>query len=177
MPPDAAAVGYLIWGVDRAIYGPVELPTLVEWIKDERIVADTWLFLERASSWEQAAHVPELQMFFHGSHSAGSDPAAATPGRLSPGGLRHIRLLAGLNDEQVDRLLQLVEVQSVPAGTQVAKLGEPAQAMFLLLEGELRVRAKVDGVETSLGNLNAGEFFGEIALFDQGPRSTDVIAV
>lgn len=176
MPPDAAADGYLIWGADRAIYGPVELPTLVTWIKDERVVADTWLFIERSNAWEQAARVPELQMFFHGGQPAGADESGTMTAGLSPGALRHVRLLAALNDGQLQRFLQAVEVQTVPAGTQVAKPGEPAQAMFLLVEGELRVRSKVDGVETNLGSLNAGEFFGEIALFDHGPRSAEVIA-
>jgi CRP-like cAMP-binding protein len=48
--------------------------------------------------------------------------------------------------------------------------------MYLILEGELRVRIEVAGRETILATLGAGEFFGDIALFDQGPRSADVVA-
>ena len=173
MPADATAVGYRIWGADHSVYGPVELPTLVEWIKDERVVADTWLYLARSDSWEQAARVPELRMFFNRKPAAGPShaPAAGTAA------YHHVRLLAGLNDEQVEKLFEFAELQTIPAGAQVAKQGDPAQAMFVLLEGELRVRAMVEGHETSLGNLNAGEFFGEMALFDHGPRSQDVFAV
>jgi CRP-like cAMP-binding protein len=48
--------------------------------------------------------------------------------------------------------------------------------MYFILEGELRVRINVMGKETILATLGAGEFFGDIALFDHGPRSADVLA-
>jgi CRP-like cAMP-binding protein len=48
--------------------------------------------------------------------------------------------------------------------------------MYLILEGELRVRQMSNGKETVLVTLHAGEFFGDISLFDHGPRSADVVA-
>ena len=48
--------------------------------------------------------------------------------------------------------------------------------MYLILQGELRVRITVGGSEKTLATLGAGEFFGDISLFDQGPRSADVVA-
>jgi hypothetical protein len=180
MPPSETADGYVIWGVDHAVYGPVELPALVNWIKDERVTADTWIFLERNNCWEKAAHVPELQMFFRG-HVPTHGPSDTLvidrdSGQLGAAALRHVRIFAGLNDGQLEQMLQFMEVQTVPANTQVAKQGEPADAMFILLEGTLRIRAVVEGRETSLGSLNAGEFFGEISLFDHGTRCADLIA-
>src|SRR6185436_1640288 len=54
--------------------------------------------------------------------------------------------------------------------------GEVGDAMYLILEGELRVRINVMGKETILTTLGIGEFFGDISLFDHGPRSADVVA-
>ena len=48
--------------------------------------------------------------------------------------------------------------------------------MYLVLEGELRVRLMIDDKETILSTLRAGECFGEMSLFDDGPRSADVLA-
>jgi CRP/FNR family cyclic AMP-dependent transcriptional regulator len=48
--------------------------------------------------------------------------------------------------------------------------------MFLALEGEVRVRLMIARKESVLTVLGPGEFFGEVALFDHGPRSADVIA-
>jgi len=56
------------------------------------------------------------------------------------------------------------------------KQGDHGDAMFLILEGELRVRIMADGREKILATLGVGDFFGDISLFDHGPRSADVIA-
>jgi CRP-like cAMP-binding protein len=48
--------------------------------------------------------------------------------------------------------------------------------MYLILEGELRVRMMRRGKESILATLKAGDFFGEISLLDEGPRSADVVA-
>ncbi len=171
------AVGYVIWGADHAPYGPVELPMLVSWIKDERVTSETWLFLERTGCWEKAAHVPELQMFFKG-HPATSASVPPPPpaGTIKAGALRRIKILGALNDEQLERFVEIMEVRKVPQWTQLVKQGDHGDSMYLVLEGELRVRMMVDDKEVILVTLGIGEFFGEISLFDQGPRSADVIA-
>ena len=48
--------------------------------------------------------------------------------------------------------------------------------MFLVLEGELSVRMKVLDEESTLATLGVGDFFGDISLFDHGPRSANVMA-
>jgi CRP-like cAMP-binding protein len=54
--------------------------------------------------------------------------------------------------------------------------GDPGDAMYLIMEGELRARVVVGERETILATFGPGEFFGDMALFDHGPRSADVIA-
>ena len=56
------------------------------------------------------------------------------------------------------------------------KQASTGDSMFLVLEGEVRVRLMIGDRETILVTMSAGEFFGEISLFDHGPRSADVIA-
>jgi CRP-like cAMP-binding protein len=158
----------------------VELPTLVSWVKDERVTADTWIYLERSDCWEKASHVPELQMFFHCHPTASRDAFGETaPGSkddpLCPAALRHIKILGGLNDEQIDRFIKTMQVGTVPAGTRLARQGEPGDAMYLVLSGELRTRTVADGVEVAVRTLGVGEFFGAVSLFDRGRRSADVV--
>ena len=163
---------FFIWGIDQSAYGPVELPTLVSWIKDERVLAETWIFLARDVAWRRAAELPELQMFFRRKASG----AAAAPVGFQAGSLRRVKILAGLSDAQLERLAQLMELQRVAQWTVIVKQGEHGDAMYLILEGELRVRLIASGKETILSTLGPGEFFGDMALFDQGPRSADVVA-
>src|SRR5882724_3802490 len=35
---------YWTWGADNIAYGPVELPALINWIRDERVLAGSWVF-------------------------------------------------------------------------------------------------------------------------------------
>ena len=173
MSTHADSAQFFIWGLDQSAYGPVELPTLVSWIKDERVFADTWIFVGREVTWRRAAEIPELQMFFP---RQAASPAVNASARIKPGALRRVKVLAGFSDAQLDHFAQFTELQQVPQWTVVVKQGEQGDTMYLILEGELRVRLVVGGKETILATLGPGEFFGDMALFDHGPRSADVVA-
>jgi CRP/FNR family cyclic AMP-dependent transcriptional regulator len=162
---------YFIWGIDDSPYGPVELPTLVNWIKDERVLANTWVYARRDSAWQRASDITELKMFFGKKFTRPVDGSSITAGSL-----RRIKILADLNDAQLSHLSDFMELQRIPQWATVVRQGEPGDAMFLILEGELRARVMVGDHETILSTLSSGDFFGDIALFDQGPRSADVIA-
>lgn len=175
MDSDQTIPGYKIWGVDGVIYGPVELPTLVSWVKDERVTATTWIHCDENDSWKKAGEIQELRMFFREKSTAHPSSASAST-NLKPGALRRVKILAEMKDAQLERFVQFMEVQQVRQWTEVVKQGEIGDAMYLVLEGELRVRLMISGKETILAALGAGEFFGEMALFDHGPRSADVVA-
>jgi hypothetical protein len=170
-------VNFHVWGVDRESYGPVELPVLVSWVKDGRVTAETWVFASQRDAWQRAAELPELQMFFRAKpREPGGAGAGGGPDRLEARFLRRVKVLGALADEQLERFASFLEVQKVPQWSVVVKQGEPGDSLFLILEGELRVRINVAGRETILATLSVGEFFGDISIFDQGPRSADVVA-
>jgi hypothetical protein len=169
--------GFIVWGIDQTAYGPVELPMLVSWVKDERVTADTWIYAAKNSSWQKAADVPELQMFFRSNAGRGDDTAVvASPRGVDPRALRRIKILAGMSDQQLERFAQFVAVEKVPQWTVIVKQGDPGDAMYFILDGELRVRINVAGSESILATLSVGDFFGDVSLFDHGPRSADVVA-
>lgn len=169
------AILYSIWAADNAVYGPVELPTLISWVKDERVVAETWIYDSQNDRWRKAGNLAELQLFFRKRSAPGGEiPIDKTV--ISPGMLRRVKALADLADDQLERFAQYMESQTARQWTQIVKQGDPDDGMYLVLEGELRVRLMIGGKETILATLGAGECFGEIALFDQGPRSADVVA-
>jgi hypothetical protein len=172
----AAQTDFIVWGLDQTAYGPVELPTLVAWVKDERVLADTWIYDAKNSCWQKAAALPELQMFFRSKAGGKGAEAMMTPKGLDPRALRRIKILASMTDEQLERFAQFMEVEKVPQWAVIVKQGDHGDSMYFILEGELRVRINVMGKETILATLNVGEFFGDISLFDQGPRSADVVA-
>jgi len=172
-----ATADFIVWGVDQTPYGPVELPTLVSWVKDERVTAESWLFVAKDSSWQKASDVPELQMFFRpkGGAAATAPSVHAVTG-IDPRALRRVKILANLTDEQLAKFAEFMEVERVSQWAVIVKQGDIGNTMYLILEGELRVRINMMGKETILTTLGIGEFFGDISLFDHGPRSADVVA-
>ena len=170
----SSETGYIEWGLDQTAYGPVELPGLVGWVKDERVTADTWVYAAKDASWQKASDVPELQMFFH--RKAGGAVSLEGLSGVDPRALRRVKILAGMTDEQLQRFADFMEVEKVPQWAVIVKQGDPGDTMYLILQGELRVRISDLGKETILATLGPGEFFGDISLFDHGPRSADVVA-
>jgi NTE family protein len=165
---------YFIWGIDDSPYGPVELPVLIDWISDERVLADTWVFARHDGNWRRAAEIPELQAYF--GQTITPDSAAASGAGIAPRSLRRIKILAQLNDAQLDHLSRFMEQQHVPRLSAVVNQGDSGDGMYLILQGELRARVMTAGQETILSTFETGDFFGDLSLFDRGPRSADVIA-
>jgi len=174
MEPQESANEFFIWGIDDSPYGPVELSALIDWIKDERVLADTWIFTRPDGNWRRAADVPELLAHF----PQEIIPVSATTANadIKPGSLRRIKILAQMNDAQLDRLKDFMEVHKVPQWMALVKQGDAGDGMFFVLQGELRARVMAGDKETILATFGPGDFFGDMSLFDQGPRSADVIA-
>lgn len=165
---------YFIWGVDDSPYGPVELPVLIDWINDERVVPETWVFVRDAGSWQRAAELPELKNHFR--LKLATLPDAGSPVGIKPGSLRRIKILADLKDAQLAHLAEYMELQEVTQWSVLFSQGDTSDSMFLVWAGELRARTLVSGKETIIATFGPGDFFGDMALFDHGPRSADVVA-
>lgn len=181
MDNEPGNTGYKIWAVDDVVYGPVELPQLVEWIQDERVLADTWLYRMDSQAWTKAGELDELRgLFSDTTHSTGTAlTSSATepliPG-VKPGMLRRVKIFAAMTDQQLGRFVQIMEIERVPTFREICRQGGPGDAMYCVLDGEVRARILVAGRETTLATFAAGDVFGEICLFDDGPRSADVLA-
>jgi CRP/FNR family transcriptional regulator, cyclic AMP receptor protein len=86
--------------------------------------------------------------------------------------LEKVPIFSPLSERQLGRLARDSLDKSFPEGTSIVKQGEKGIAFFLLLEGRADVRRN----GRRLATLNPGDFFGEMALLDEEPRSADVVA-
>ncbi len=166
---------YRIWGVDRVVYGPVELPALVSWIRAGRILPDSWVFSDATGQWKKAAEFPELKGMFKSKEPAAGAAPKAVHG-VTPGALRRIKILAEMDERQLASFLEYMEVLKFLPNATVCTRGAQGDAMFLVLEGEVRARVLIDGRESTLATLGVGECFGELAVIDESPRSADVVS-
>lgn len=67
--------------------------------------------------------------------------------------------------------------RTLPAGTVVFRDGEEANTMFVIQSGRVRLVRDIEDGQQILGELGAGEFFGEMAILVGRPRSSTAIVV
>lgn len=92
--------------------------------------------------------------------------------------LREIPLFHDLPDEQVEFLISLTHQFTYPRGSILLTQGELSNSLYIVKEGRLKVYASgVEGRQTLLAFLGAGDFVGELSLLDDGPRSASVMAI
>src|SRR5882757_2565693 len=117
---------YFIWGVDDSPYGPVDLPVLIDWIKDERVVPETWVFSRNAANWMRASELPELKNNF--SLKFSTVPEATHRVGIKPGSLRRVKILADLKDAQLAHLAEYMELQEVTQWSVVFNQGDTSDS-------------------------------------------------
>ena len=87
--------------------------------------------------------------------------------------LRRVPRFADLSKREAQQIARLFKERRFAAGETVVKEGSGGAAFFLIDSGEATV--SVGGKER--GTLQAGDYFGEIALIDEGSRMATITAV
>jgi CRP-like cAMP-binding protein len=86
--------------------------------------------------------------------------------------LRDHPLFVDLSDAELAVVAAVADEKRLPEGTTVFLENMPGESMFIVKMGRIRVSKKVDGQERVLLLLGPNDVFGEMALFDGGPRGT-----
>jgi len=101
----------------------------------------------------------------------------ATP-VVSPLLIRNVPLFSLLRDTELVLLTQVLLRKPYPKNSTVVAAGDPADALYIVISGRLKViMSDKEGREVILAILNQGDFFGEMGLIDQAPRSATVVAI
>jgi CRP/FNR family cyclic AMP-dependent transcriptional regulator len=85
--------------------------------------------------------------------------------------LRNVPLFAGLSGRERQRLSRLMDEVDLPAETVIIREGNSGGEFFIVVEGQIQRRGR------TITHLGPGEFLGEIALIDKGPRTATAIVV
>jgi CRP/FNR family transcriptional regulator len=87
-------------------------------------------------------------------------------------------LFAALDDETAMRLADSMTPIHLARGESVFEEGEQGDSLYVIVTGKMKLaRTSGDGRESLLSVLGPGEMFGELSLFDPGPRLTSGRAV
>lgn len=87
-------------------------------------------------------------------------------------------LFAGLDEATAELLGSAMTTRSVDRGHIVFREGDTGDRLFIVLDGKIKIsRSAPDGRENLLAVLGPGEMFGELSLFDPGPRTATASAI
>jgi CRP/FNR family cyclic AMP-dependent transcriptional regulator len=102
----------------------------------------------------------------------------ATATVVSTAALRAVPLFSSIGDEQLRLLVPVFSRRSAARGSMIMAAGDPTDSLYIVLSGRLKVMmSDADGKEVILNILGPGEFFGEMGLIDDAPRSASVVAI
>ena len=92
--------------------------------------------------------------------------------------LKAVPIFTSLPEEQLRMLTMVVTRKSAPRSTTIMAGGDPTDSLYIVLSGRLKVMmSDSDGKEVILAILGPGEFFGEMGLIDEEPRSASVVTL
>ncbi|QRN96782.1 Crp/Fnr family transcriptional regulator [Archangium violaceum] len=91
--------------------------------------------------------------------------------------LAQIPMFEHLASEELDNLSALLQQRRYSKGEVIFHQGDVGTALFIVRKGEVAIRlSSAEGKEVILALLGRGDAFGELALLDGEPRSTDAVA-
>jgi len=92
--------------------------------------------------------------------------------------LRNVPLFAVLTESQLALLTSVVSRKAFPRGTTIMAAGDATDSLYVVIAGRLKVLMSDDeGREVILSMLGPNEYFGEMGLIDDSPRSASVVTL
>jgi diguanylate cyclase (GGDEF)-like protein len=86
--------------------------------------------------------------------------------------LRHVQMFSFLDHAELDALIRRLHVHDVEAGSLIFGEGEGGSELFIVQSGRVSVSVRLsNGLEQEIAEFRAGDFFGEMSIFEDAPRS------
>ncbi len=83
----------------------------------------------------------------------------------------------GLTAGELDRVADFAAARRFESEAVIFREGDAGRSLYVVLEGSVRIEKHIPGIgQEALAVLEPGDFFGEMAIIDEGPRSASAIA-
>ena len=92
--------------------------------------------------------------------------------------IKNISLFEGLPDEDLQAISDLAVTRQYPKNTLIICEGDHSDSLYIMLTGKVKVFLNdEEGKEVTLNIQGEGEYFGELAMLDDAPRSASVMTL
>ena len=92
--------------------------------------------------------------------------------------IKNISLFEGLPDEDLQAISDLAVTRQYPKNTLIICEGDHSDSLYIVLTGKVKVFLNdEEGKEVTLNIQGEGEYFGELAMLDDAPRSASVMTL
>src|ERR687894_1721637 len=97
---------------------------------------------------------------------------------VDPVSLEGVEFFELLGGEDRRALAEVVDLVRLVEGETLFRAGEPGESLYLVRAGEVELFIQDNvGQKITLDTARPGDFFGEIALLDEGPRTATAVAL
>ena len=91
--------------------------------------------------------------------------------------LKHVALFQDLDRKSLEAISNAAVEQTYEVGQEIVRQGDTGVGVFIIKKGRVEAVQDRSGHQHKLAELKTGDFFGEMALLDEFPRSATVRAI
>lgn len=92
--------------------------------------------------------------------------------------VRQVPIFSSLKPEDILKVAEIVEEVSMPGGQVIFREGDTGDAVYIVIDGKVKVtKAQEEGGERTLAVFRDGDFFGEMAVIEETPRTATAVVI
>ncbi|HIE27493.1 TPA: cyclic nucleotide-binding domain-containing protein [Candidatus Poribacteria bacterium] len=92
--------------------------------------------------------------------------------------LANVPIFSELNKREIQKIVRIAHKRKYKEGEEIVQKGQPSAGMYVIMRGEVKVTRRSDeGIEIRLATMSEGDFFGDVGLLDNAPRTATITAI
>jgi len=91
--------------------------------------------------------------------------------------LTKVPIFSELSKREIQKIIRIAHKRDYKEGEEIVRQRQPSAGMYVIMRGEAKViRRSDEGIEIRLATMNEGDFFGDMDLLDNAPRTATITA-
>lgn len=92
--------------------------------------------------------------------------------------LAQVPIFEELSRKELQKIVGISYKRDYNEGEEIVREGQPSAGMYVIMRGEVKVTRRSDeGIEIKLATIGAGDFFGDVGLLENAPRTATITAI